>query len=91
MIQAKRPKWLPKKLRNWDFLPECLHSLEPYDRFIKRTCLNRFSKSDSDSTQDSEIEIVQDFDSEKILLDHSKLYRVNQLCHNEFLQKKAYK
>ncbi|KAK3595933.1 hypothetical protein CHS0354_032441 [Potamilus streckersoni] len=32
LIQSKKPSLLPKKLRNWKFLPECLRSLAPYDR-----------------------------------------------------------
>ena len=31
-LQKKRPEWLPAKLRNWDFLPKWLTSLEPIDR-----------------------------------------------------------
>ena len=34
IIQRKRPHWLPLKLQNWDWLPEPLHSLEPYDRLV---------------------------------------------------------
>ena len=31
VIQNKRPEWLPAELRNWEFLPLCLRSLEPLD------------------------------------------------------------
>lgn len=31
--QKKYPKVLPKILRSWDFLPEFMRSLAPYDRF----------------------------------------------------------
>ena len=34
VMQRKNPKFLPSKLRDWDFLPLFLHSLEPYDRVI---------------------------------------------------------
>lgn len=34
VIQKKRPKILPRKLQTWDFLPEWMHSLAPYDRRI---------------------------------------------------------
>ncbi|CAH1269339.1 SLC34A2 [Branchiostoma lanceolatum] len=37
-LQTKRPNWLPKKLRTWDFLPLALHSLEPYDRLLTGCC-----------------------------------------------------
>ncbi|XP_078688076.1 sodium-dependent phosphate transport protein 2B-like [Branchiostoma floridae x Branchiostoma belcheri] len=38
VLQTKRPDWLPKKLRTWDFLPLPLHSLEPYDRIFTGCC-----------------------------------------------------
>jgi sodium-dependent phosphate cotransporter len=31
ILQSKRPRWLPAVLRNWNFLPLPLHSLQPYD------------------------------------------------------------
>ena len=34
IVQRKKPEALPSILRNWDFLPECLHSLNPMDRAI---------------------------------------------------------
>ena len=34
VLQNKRPQSLPKKLRNWNFLPLCLHSLKPIDSVI---------------------------------------------------------
>ena len=33
-LQEKHPNVLPGRLRNWEFLPECLHSLDPLDRVI---------------------------------------------------------
>ncbi|KAH9515787.1 hypothetical protein Btru_012006 [Bulinus truncatus] len=43
VLQARRPGWLPKKLRTWDFLPKFLHSCAPYDvliscRFVRDKC-----------------------------------------------------
>ena len=38
VLQNKNPKWLPAKLRNWDFLPLALHSFEPYDKFFSKLC-----------------------------------------------------
>lgn len=39
-IQEKKPHILPKFLQDWEFLPEFLRSLAPYDRFITKylTC-----------------------------------------------------
>jgi sodium-dependent phosphate cotransporter len=36
VIQEKCPKCLPKKLRNWKWLPECMRSLAPFDRFLMK-------------------------------------------------------
>ncbi|XP_033755794.1 sodium-dependent phosphate transport protein 2B-like [Pecten maximus] len=36
VLQNKRPKVLPTTLRSWDFLPEWLRSLAPYDRVVVR-------------------------------------------------------
>lgn len=32
IIQNKKPSLLPSRLQNWDFLPEPIRSLDPYDR-----------------------------------------------------------
>jgi sodium-dependent phosphate cotransporter len=47
-MQAKHPEKLPEKLRNWDFLPIWMRSLEPLDRVIcsKLTCCDKCQKSD---------------------------------------------
>ncbi|XP_070533451.1 sodium-dependent phosphate transport protein 2B-like [Ptychodera flava] len=37
IIQSKAPRCLPKKLRNWNFLPLWMHSLEPMDNLITKT------------------------------------------------------
>lgn len=39
VLQKQRPKMLPDILKNWDFLPIYLHSLEPYDTIISRLFL----------------------------------------------------
>ncbi|CAG0901297.1 unnamed protein product [Darwinula stevensoni] len=36
ILQRKRSNWLPPVLRNWNFLPEPLHSLEPYDTIMMK-------------------------------------------------------
>ncbi|KAM3910809.1 sodium-dependent phosphate transport protein 2C [Leptodactylus fuscus] len=38
ILKKRWPKVLPPFLRTWDFLPIWLHSLEPYDRLIFKTC-----------------------------------------------------
>lgn len=34
ILQRKRPHILPQKLRNWNFLPRWMHSLQPWDDVI---------------------------------------------------------
>ncbi|KZS21381.1 Sodium-dependent phosphate transporter [Daphnia magna] len=42
-LQRRKPSWLPKKMRNWKWLPLACRSLEPYDRqFAKCACCNKF-------------------------------------------------
>ncbi|CAG0900322.1 unnamed protein product [Darwinula stevensoni] len=36
ILQRKRSNCLPPFLRNWNFLPEPLHSLEPYDTIMMK-------------------------------------------------------
>ena len=50
VMQEKKPKWLPQILRNWDFLPIWMHSLEPIDKLLRTvgsaccgSCADRFS------------------------------------------------
>lgn len=55
ILQTKKPKLLPKKLQNWEFLPTFLHSLKPVDRLIStvfspcRRCCN--SRKDTDTNE----------------------------------------
>ncbi|XP_070569853.1 sodium-dependent phosphate transport protein 2B-like [Ptychodera flava] len=58
VLQRKRPRILPEKLRNWNFLPLWLHSLEPMDRvittvlglrFCQKYCACQKCKSDDDA------------------------------------------
>ena len=35
LLQSKKPQWLPEQLKNWDFLPIWMHSLDPLDKVIK--------------------------------------------------------
>lgn len=36
ILQSHCPHYLPPVLRNWDFLPQPLHSLKPWDRIVTR-------------------------------------------------------
>ncbi|XP_015246258.1 PREDICTED: sodium-dependent phosphate transport protein 2B-like [Cyprinodon variegatus] len=39
LVQSRKPRFLPKFLRNWDFLPLPLHSMEPWDKIISSSML----------------------------------------------------
>ena len=41
LLQKRKPKLLPAKLQNWEFLPEPVRSLDPVDRMIV-SCLTRY-------------------------------------------------
>merc|ERR1711971_225547 len=43
LLQKRKPKLLPAKLQNWEFLPEPVRSLDPVDRLIV-SCLTRWRK-----------------------------------------------
>ncbi|MBN3274054.1 NPT2B protein, partial [Polyodon spathula] len=34
IMQSKRPQYLPRVLKNWDFLPLWMHSMKPWDRKV---------------------------------------------------------
>ncbi|XP_035997400.1 solute carrier family 34 member 2b [Fundulus heteroclitus] len=34
VMQSRCPRFLPKSLHNWDFLPKPLHSMEPWDKMV---------------------------------------------------------
>ncbi|XP_023859371.1 sodium-dependent phosphate transport protein 2B [Salvelinus sp. IW2-2015] len=34
LMQTRCPRYLPSRLRNWDFLPRPLHSMAPWDRVV---------------------------------------------------------
>ena len=56
ILQAKKPHWLPKILQDWSFLPEMLHSFEPYDKIISKLnfCSSRFQKSETQKEWEQE-------------------------------------
>ena len=35
VMQVKKPEWLPSILKNWNFLPLWMHSLEPIDKVLR--------------------------------------------------------
>jgi len=39
VLQTKAPHVLPRILKNWYFLPECLRSLQPYDKIIQKVMM----------------------------------------------------
>jgi hypothetical protein len=74
-MQTHVPRFLPKFLRNWNFLPLALHSFEPYDRIFKKIkCCNRHAKvnavenDDNDEDYEKLKEIVTDTSNQVILL-----------------------
>jgi len=48
ICQKYKAKILPEKFRTWDFLPEPLHSLEPYDRIIVKLNCFKLCRKDID-------------------------------------------
>ena len=63
VLQDKKPEVLPETLRDWDFLPYCLRSLEPMDKQIqklhnccrKRCCCCCSSKNSKEDDTDGRI------------------------------------
>uniref|UniRef100_UPI00358FFAB5 sodium-dependent phosphate transport protein 2B-like n=1 Tax=Myxine glutinosa TaxID=7769 RepID=UPI00358FFAB5 len=41
ILQSRRPRWLPQKLRTWNFLPLWMHSMKPLDNLIMAVWNNR--------------------------------------------------
>lgn len=51
-MQSSHPKALPKLLQDWEFLPEALHSLEPYDRIISKwSCMAKLNDKNISESQ----------------------------------------
>ena len=53
VMQTRIPQRLPKILRNWNFLPSALRSLEPYDRILKKIKCKSNNKVSPDSQAES--------------------------------------
>ncbi|XP_066938320.1 sodium-dependent phosphate transport protein 2B-like [Macrobrachium rosenbergii] len=60
IIQNKKPSILPQKLRNWDWLPKPLHSLEPYDACCLALPCCRSCKVEQDTNELQRIEVVKE-------------------------------
>ena len=71
VLQDKRPNWLPKFLRTWEFLPKPLRSLEPYDRIIS-SCKRKKRINSSKVTPINEYQ-MEDVDYGKIQSSTEKL------------------
>ena len=59
-MQEKFPDYLPEKLRSWDFLPEPLHSLDPYDRLIQRMVCCKKHKISEDVENTVELNLLSE-------------------------------
>lgn len=52
VLQDKKPQFLPPFLRNWDFLPKPLRSLDPYDKIVSSmNCCKKKVKPIDDDTE----------------------------------------
>lgn len=85
VLQTRRPKWLPKWMRTWDFLPEPLHSLEPYDKFFSKTLL--CCKSCKDETAVSNEQDITSMSSVEV--DHESK-TISHDSHGSDMSEKSY-
>ena len=44
VLQARAPKYLPRVLQDWQFLPPYMRSLEPYDDLIRKVSCGKLSR-----------------------------------------------
>ncbi len=59
LLQNKLAKILPEILKTWNFLPEPLRSLEPYDRLITKYLMCCNKKKDSTNTDECVLDDVE--------------------------------
>lgn len=61
VLQSKKPSFLPKVLRTWDWLPKPLHSLQPYDSCcVSLPCCKSCRESPEDEFEkESELQKVE--------------------------------
>jgi len=92
ILQNKRPTILPDVLRNWNFLPKCMRSLEPYDTFVMKylICCKKL-KPNLDLNLESDVDVsfvIQDpifgevvkNSNGKEIFTVSNLYHVNKFA-----------
>lgn len=91
----KKPRLLPKWLQTWEFMPIWLHSLEPYDHFLRQSCLSRITHRHENESEDtttitttSEDSDDDDDDGERFdgvftPADQSRLYELYKLNANK--------
>lgn len=85
VLQRKRPKILPAVLRNWEFLPECLHSLDPVDRAlckVRDIFVKVFPCCKASATSKTEIPVIIVRESDKadsLKLDSTKAFAIEML------------
>ena len=70
VLQNKKPNWLPKVLRTWDFLPEPLRSLEPYDKIMMKyvLCCKKFKAG----SKVSDVETTKELNHTKLEMNSSE-------------------
>ena len=68
VLQRKKPGRLPRKLRNWNFLPIWLHSLRPYDNIMICRCCPCYDECCGKCDTSAEPE-----DMEKITVKHNSV------------------
>uniref|UniRef100_A0A8C5PCG8 Solute carrier family 34 member 3 n=1 Tax=Leptobrachium leishanense TaxID=445787 RepID=A0A8C5PCG8_9ANUR len=82
ILQSKRPSWLPRWLRTWNFLPKWMHSLAPYDRFLNKTCgccCKKCSKEDHNEDKPKDLLPVDILASEKHCYDNPDFVQSQEL------------
>ncbi|ESO94277.1 hypothetical protein LOTGIDRAFT_232514 [Lottia gigantea] len=68
ILQSKLPRVLPNFLKTWDFLPECLRSLAPIDRIIKKALsVCKCCPCASCKSEQPEEEVVEEMSSSPIV------------------------
>lgn len=85
VLQVKKPQWLPWKLRSWDFLPKCLHSLAPYDYVLSCTCMKDKSHTLSEHDEAMGLQDSQGEEIKDLLSEHGRTHsdKTNKTKHIE--------
>eukprot|EP00095_Tigriopus_kingsejongensis_P001008 maker-scaffold739_size104321-snap-gene-0.18 protein:Tk01008 transcript:maker-scaffold739_size104321-snap-gene-0.18-mRNA-1 annotation:"hypothetical protein CAPTEDRAFT_182218" len=87
ILQSEYSKILPEVLQDWEFLPEALHSLEPYDRMISKwSCMAKLnSKNIQEGSQASLVEIGEDLKQDLAFEDGTKKGVENPAMDTDYL------